>query len=468
MKKILVFIVVVLIGYFGSVAFVGSKSEEHHEKYINQVNKIYQKHGIELKSKLIKKSFFTAKYELSMDYTNENMKKIIAEFYTLPMVFEYDVEFGPLLFRNGFGLGYAGFYSKKSLNSVLAKDLSTGIFKGKETNLVTKGRITFSDKLICDVFMDEININIMGAVNVKVAESSLVSKTDIKTLLGSGTVNIPSVELTDLTNPAKKVTIENIDLHANIKEFIETTLLGDFVLDIEKVSLAGNEFQFQPRVEVGMNENEKGLLDINAKLVYKNLKGQLSPIKVNNANISMALNKLDKSSLLVLSTYFKEVQNKQLALFDKMSNKDANITLIYQEIEALNSEIAGKIMPLIKNVLVLNKTNLKIDANINKENKLDFKADYIADGIPNRIDDFEYELPTVLANSFKAEVSLEVIKSIAGLLRVPSEQLAYYISEGFIEDLGDVYTTKANYEPVKLVVNSRDKTALVSPFVIIE
>lgn len=462
MKKLIGLLLVLVVAYFGAVAFIGSKVDEYANEYIAKLNQKYAYVGIEYKAELVEKTFFGAKYKMMVDYTNPNMKDMLKTIYQLPFTFDIDIEFGPLLCRHGFGLGYIGASSLKPLDTFIAPELYTSIFKDAKINLDMTSKVSFLKHLNSTLDINKISFSPSRFTDVVINPISMVSSFNINTFIGDAKLKIPSIKISDSSNDKNSLTINDTVFDMDVVEFINSGIvLGDFELSIDKLDFKtefSKEFIAQTDVLFSLKENSKNLLDTNLKINYKNIKGQLATVKIDNADISLAINSLDKQSVIDMHKYVLEIQDKQMEMMNKFSSPDANSSAIFEELDIFIEEMQANLFNIGKKLLIKDKTNIKANININHETHVKLDALYIASDLPSTFNELILD-SNYLLNAIKFDFDAQVQDSIT--IDIADYVLQGLLDEGFATKDANLYKSKINYYPVVLMINDSDKSELL-------
>lgn len=136
MKKILGIVGFIVIGWLVATWVISSNIKDELQRYITNANKIYSTSNINLKLTKFEKSFFSSVAKITLDTDDKLLKELIKT----PIEFQYDIEHGPIFFKDGFGFGIAKMQNEFSINSVL-KDAT--VFKD-DMVVTSDTTITFS------------------------------------------------------------------------------------------------------------------------------------------------------------------------------------------------------------------------------------------------------------------------------------------------------------------------------------
>jgi len=101
-------IIATLVGssalWLGGTAYISSNTQSELNNYVTKANKLYESNGMKLSVESFEKGFFTSTAKMKIDFMDSPIKEAVAKTFKLPMVMDYNIENGPLFFKEGFSV----------------------------------------------------------------------------------------------------------------------------------------------------------------------------------------------------------------------------------------------------------------------------------------------------------------------------------------------------------------------------
>ena len=470
-KKILASVAVASALWVGATAYISGNTEKYLNDYVTKSNKIYAQNGMKMSLLSFEKGFLNSQAKVSLDFTDPKIKKELETILKLPIVMDYKIENGPLLFKNGLAVGASRIDSKIDVSELLVdKD---------EFKKMVKEDIVLDTTMLIDF---QNHINYKAKSNQIVVESDqakfTIAPLDVKGNMNgetlAGTMNMLTKSIHGEMGSDGEIKLDNVTLNADITKFFDNGFyLGDFDMGIEKLTLHNpNEPQEikNAKVKVVMNLKQNGtdLVDTNFGLNLDLGDTQL-PTEFNfikTIAINYGLNGTQMNAWLAFQNTIKGVQKQQQESLNKIAKAKTQEEKmkIFQELSNTQKELQNKMAMLLSDFLVKDKTTFNLNANVNDgQGKALFDIKYIGDEqLPKTLEELEAKFQQELLNWITLNIDVKLDKSFAN--KLPQElqsQLAMAMMTGMLQDNNSSYGLNATYEPNKLMVNGQDKSSML-------
>ena len=471
-KRILASIVVASAIWAGSTAYISGNTEKYLNNYVTNSNKIYANNGMKMSILSFKKGFVNSHAKVSVDFTDPQIKKELEEVLKLPIVMDYDIENGPILLKDGLSVGASRIHSKLNVSKLFVDK--------NEFKKVVKDDIVLNTTMLIDF---QNHIDYKAKSNKIVAEDNntkfTISPLEVNGEMNgdslSGTVNMITKSIYgDIDNKAE-IKLENVTLNGDIKKFFDNGFyLGNFDMGVDnftvndKYNKEQNIKNAKVKVAMDIKQNSSNLIDTNFKLNLDIGDTKLPP-EINflkTIALNYGLNGTKMEAWLAFQDTIKEVQEKQKKILEKLStSKDIKEQeKAFKDLQNMQQEVQNKMVSLLSDFLVKDKTSFNLNANINSgQGKAMFDIKYIGDEqLPKNLDELVTKLQQEILNWIKLNIDIKLDKSLAN--KLPQElqsQLAIAMMTGMIQDNNTSYDFNANYVPKKLIVNGQDKSSMI-------
>jgi len=462
--------------WLGGTAYISSNTQSELNNYVAKANTLYQSNGIQLSVENFEKGFFTSTAKMKIDFTDSLMKEEISKTFKLPMEIDYNIENGPLFFKEGFGVGASRITThlnfedyivdkeafKKLFKEGLALTSSSSVDFLKNASFVAK-----TNKIVLDVEGDNIYfspINMEGEMN-------------IETFQGRMKMAIDSIN-TENSNGSFKA--KDVELDADIKKFYDNGFyLGDFLFTFGSIDMKGKQLSFELKkakmvLDMNIDENEDKTIDMHFKLNAK-VGDSTLPMEyasLDNVELSYALNGAKLEGLLAFQDYMKTIQEKQQDIMGRLISPTGEMDMnVYAELEKMQREVQEKMIVLGAGLLKKDKTNLdfKIKMTDKKSKKSDLKLNvtYVGDeNLPITAEalkeKFQKELLQLLAIDFDVELEKAYIKNLAPQFQQElAGQLQMGAMFGAVKENNASYTLGLKYKKEQLMINGQDRSEMM-------
>jgi uncharacterized protein YdgA (DUF945 family) len=481
MAKVSKVIIATLAGsaalWLGGTAYISSATQSELNHYVTKVNSLYQANGVKMSVEAFDKGFFTSRAKMKIDFTQTPLREALAQTLKLPMVVEYEIENGPLFFKEGLGVGASRITTHLNLEDYMVDKEAFHQLVKEGVEVTYQSSIDFAknasfvaktNKVVLNVEGDEVDISpvdIEGEMNIETFQGHMKMLTDaITTQSAQGIFNA-----------------KDIKLDADIKKFYENGFyLGDFVLSLGSVDMKGTQLPFElkeAKVVMRMNieENDDKTIDMKFKIDADvgNSKLPMEYASLKKAEFSYALNGAKLEGLLALQDYVKKLQAKQQDIMQRIiSPTTGEVDMdVYAELEQLEKRMDEEMTVLVAKLLKKDKTNLdlKIDMTDKKANKSDLKLNvtYVGDeNLPTSAkalkEKFAKELLHLLAIDFHVELEKAYIQNLPPQFQQElAAQLQMGAMFGVVQENNDSYTLELRYKNDQLIINGQDRSEMM-------
>ncbi len=470
-KKILASVAVASALWAGTTAYISGNTEKYLNDYVTKSNKIYAQNGMKMSLLSFEKGFVHSQAKVSFDFTDPEIKKELETILKLPIVIDYKIENGPLLFKNGLAVGASRIDSKIDVSELLVdKDEFKKMVK-EDVVLDTTMLIDFQNHIDYKAKSNQI---VVKSDQAKFTIAPLDVKGNMNGETLAGTVNMLTKSIHGEMGSDGEIKLDNVTLNADITKFFDNGFyLGDFDMGIEKLTLHNpNESQdiknAKVKVRMSMKQDTSNLVDtqlgIDLDVGDTQLPPELNFLKTIALNYGINGTKME--AWLAFQDTIKGVQEKQEAILEKLSlAKDEEEQMrAFTELQNMQQELQNKMAMLLSDFLVKDKTTFNLNANVNGgQGKTLFDIKYIGDEqLPKTLEELEAKFQQELLNWITLDINVNLEKSLVNQLPQEAQgQLAMAIMTGMLQDNNSSYGFNANYVPKKLMVNGQDKSDML-------
>ena len=470
-KRILASVAVASALWAGTTAYISGNTEQYLNNYVEKSNKLYANNGMKMSLLSFEKGFINSQAKVSLDFVDPEMKKELEKFLKLPIVMDYKIKNGPLLFKNGVSVGASRIDSTINISELLVeKDEFKKIVK-EDIVLDTTMLIGFQNTIDYKAKSNQIVVE-NDQAKFTIAPLDVKGKMNGETL--AGTVNMLTKSIHGEMGSEGKMKLDNVTLNADITKFFDNGFyLGDFDMGVEKLTIHNpNESQdiknAKIKVVMSLTQNDSDLIDTNFGLDFDIGDTQLPPELnfLKTVAINYGLNGTRMNAWLAFQNTIKEVQKQQQTTLQKLSSvkTQEEQMQVFKELQESQKEIQNKMVMLLSDFLVKDKTTFKLDAKVNGgQTKALFNLKYIGDKqLPKTLEELTVKVQQELLNWIKLNVNIELDKALVNKLpQDVQSQLAMAIMTGMLQDNNSSYGFNATYEPNKLIINGQDKSSMI-------
>lgn len=480
MKKT-VSIITTLLGLWGlSTYIIGNQTQNELEKYINKSNKIYADNGIALKVTEYKHSFLNSTAQIEINFKDPKIIKLLSKDYKLPLKITYNIEHGPIFFKNGFGIGLEKIDNRLNISSLLNDTTKKYFLKivKDDINLETAMIVSFDKQLNYTIKSDKIDIN-QDNKQLSMTPLKIEGTTDIENFKGNGKVIIQKVTFKD-NNSSNGVELDNLAVDVSIDEIIKETLLfGDFKFSIAKVLIKDSnnpnlkEINFSLNAQISNIKVTKDMMDSTFKASINLANSKLeNPFKeLESINIAADMKNLGIEGMYRFQNVAKSIQDEKDKLIENIQNQNQEeMKLTFAKLNSLDEQMIQKILPTLNKLLIKDKTNLSysvdIDTKDKKSTKANIKVGYSGDIDFNKdIKKLAEEIRANLLSIISLNVDINLNKKHLVMLPIPmlEQQIQMGVAQGFIKDNNSSYILSGYYKNRELMVNDKNLTSTILP-----
>jgi hypothetical protein len=424
------------------------------------------------------KGFMHSYAEIEVDFTDPKMHKNISEFITLPIVTKYEIENGPLLFKNGFSVGASCMHNDTNISELFKDKKNLHKFVKDSIILNSSMKIGFDKKA---VYHGEVNGNeVMNIEGDKFELSPILidSEIDIESL--AGTFKLFLKEMVGiLKDNAGGSTLENITFEGELTKFFENGFyLGNFDFSIEKLSLKNKKFPFelkdaQANIAIDIAENCDNYIDFQVDFHLDKGNSTL-PKEINSTQqllFSYGIRGATLEGMMAFQDGVRELQKRQSKVMAQLS-ASSTVEEQMRAIEKLQriqlnmeKDMSLNLVKLIdKNTTLFIQSEI-LDSN-NKRTFFDVKVTYVGDTpLPSSMEAINKKFKKELLDLIKLDVDATLQQSF--VLQLPSNfqsQLQMAIATGILKKENSNYLFNLLYIPRKLTINGTDKSGMLPLF----
>jgi len=470
-KKILASIVGAVALWTGTTAYISSNTEKYLNDYVTKSNKIYAQNGMKMSLLSFNKGFANSQAKVSLDFIDPKIKKELETVLKLPIVMDYEIENGPILLKNGLSVGASRIYSKVNVSKLLVDKNEFKKVVKDDIVLDTTMLIDFKNSIDYKAKSNQIIIN-SDQAKFTIAPLEIDGKMNGDTL--AGTVNMLTKSIHGEIGNDGEIKLENVTLNGDITKIFDNGFyLGSFDIGVENFTAKDpNKEQDikNVKIKVGMSikQDATDLIDttlgVNLDVGDTKLPPELNFLKTISVNYGLTGTKM--KAWLAFQDTIKEVQKKQKTILEKLSStKDIKEQQkAFKELQNMQQEIQNKMVMLLSDFLVKDKTTFNLNANVNGgQSKAFFDIKYIGEEqLPKTLEELLPKLQKELLNWVTLNINVKLDKSLVNKLPQDLQsQLSMAMMTGMLQDNNSSYDFNANYLPNKLMVNGQDKSSML-------
>ncbi len=451
MKKFLVFISFIILVWLGATFYISTQTKDYLLKYIRYEDKF--QNSFKLKS--FKRGFFvsTAKIEMSLKNKNIYLKD--------PIVLDYKIYNGPIIFDDGFNFGFNKIVSTIKISEIL-KDKSKFLKLVKDDVIVDLKVIISFDKIL-NYKLTTNNIIIKDKkADITISPIQITSKINPENMVGK--VTVFDKKITSIFDK-NKITLQNVKFFIDIKEFLDTeTALGDFFLNIDKFILTDDlthtyiKANLDLKTSINKDENFLNIIFETTLNLHDNTKINNKKLQFKKIYFKYSFNNIDLNSFLTLNKKIKKIQRENITLSNKLKEvkDDQEALIIFQKYAKLRQDAQKAYQEFFKTAFIKDKTNLNFTLKADKNNFINFYILYVGKNfqIQNMKKDF-YKV-------FDFKLKVKITKKFAKVVfKNPEEKFFLGLEKGFIKENKNDYTIDIEKNGPKLFINKKDRSELL-------
>lgn len=475
--KIIGGLVLASVLWLGGTAYISSNTKSHLNNYVKKSNSMYKANGMQMSVKHFEKGFFNSNAKIKIDFSEPLIREVLAETIKLPIEVNYEIENGPLFFKNGLGLGSSRVSSNVNLSEyVVDKEAFLKIFKD-DIKLTSSSSIDFLNNASFTAITTKIVANVDGD-EVHVSPLNIEGEMNLETFEGDMRMFIDFVQA---KNNTEHIDIKEVVLDVDITKFYDNGFyLGDFVFSVGSLGMKDDFLPFELKeaklvLEINVDENKDDTIDMKFKL--KGDVGQ-SKLPMEYASLDIvelfyALHGVKLEGLLAFQEFTDSLQAKEQDVISRLhSPKTGELDMeVFAELEKMQTETMEGMMVLVAGLL--KKDSTSFDAEIKmidkeaKESKLKMNIGYVGDGaLPTSAKELEAKFKKELFNLVSVDFDVTLEKDyISNLPAQFQQELAGQLQMGamfgIVHENNSSFSFNANYKPKKLTLNGEDRSEMI-------
>ncbi len=450
MKKILILIPFLVLGWAGSTWFVGNETEALLKTYLQNSKKAYAEMGVKsnFEIKDYKKSFFksTAATIFSINTGDPIIDAMLKD-----IRFNNTITHGPLLFVNGkLSFGTAYIHSTLDMEAVETetKELIKEIFADKNP---LSSNIIFGFNETADYEI------IVPAIKIKEDISELVVKDGIHL---SGTVNkntltgimkgtIGEIKIND---EGLIINTETASIEVDMQGMVAGQMLGSSHFVTPSVKIEGESIpiiSFGVELSTNTHKVDNNALDGNIKLSASNIQ---APIDISTINFNTSFKGFQIKGLEQLISIQEDLEQLQSDAFNAEMSEEEQEALLIKIQNLPNVMVAA-----IQNILKKDKTALSIKMDIaSKQGNavLDIESHYIGNGADINLEELTENGLAALLKIITGKIDFNTPKAM-----LASTPAAFFMpslmEQGVIAEDKDNYRLNAIFKTDAIVLNNK-------------
>ncbi|CAA6805340.1 MAG: Unknown protein [uncultured Sulfurovum sp.] len=477
-KKIIGSLLGVTALWLGTTAYIGSSTESYLKNYVEKTNKLYAQYGVQLSVDSFKKGFMASEAKLKLDFSEPDIKEMIAQTVRLPLEINYHIENGPVFFNNGVGMGASRINQHIELSQyVVDKEAFKKIFK-EDIVISSQSNIGFNNNASFVATTNKIVAHLEENTKMELSPLHMEGEVDIVTLQGEAKLLIDSMFV---RQGEDILTAKNILIDADIKKVYENGFyLGDVLFDVSSLTSQGtvlplNLEEAKVAFIMKIDGDKDDMIDMQFNVDVEAGKSKLPEdyASLKKFKLSYALNGTKLKGILAFQDFTQRLQAKQQALLAQLfaSNDGSLNEEVFAELEKLQVEAQEEMIVLGAGLLTKDKTNLLVNMKLldkeEKESSLNMSVAYVGDeliGITAKAleEKFSKEFLDLLAIDLNVELSKAYIANLSDTLKKELDaQLQMGAMFGIVKDNNSSYNFDAKYTPRTLMVNDENRSEML-------
>jgi len=483
MKKIVSSIIAAAAIWAGTTAYVGSQMKSSIQTQIDNSNKLYASSGIKYKINNYEKSFLESTAEIEINITDPSVLELIKETIKLPIVMNYNIEHGPLFFKNGLGFGAAKTHQNIPISSLLTPEAKEEFLALVKDDIMIKSNmdISFTKNASYTLSTDEVKITDDGK-NIYMAPLLMKGNHNLETYQGDAKLNIASLKFQE-ENSQNGLTLKDLAIDIKIDELLEKMLmLGTIDISIANLIIKDDSNPQLENIDIATNMNIVTKKDSQTTIAtkfdgaidFKDTKLPAELPNLKNVHFTMDMKKLGLKGWMELQEISQEMQKKQSELLSKMQSNSnpEDMQKVMEEFGTMQKDMLGKMVYSLNNLLVKDETSIGYGINIetkdSKKSNALIEVGYTGDiEFKGSLEEIAMKAQQQVLDMISLNVDLgldaEHFKSLPNAQELQA-QIQMAIAQGFVKEENGKYILNGYYKNQELIVNDNNLTATVLPF----
>lgn len=482
MKKFILVAVLVIAGWFGATAYISANVSSETDAYIKRINQLSEPQGIHYDAEVVS-GFFTSKVDLKISLDEERLGKAIVDVYAkmikLPIVQSYEVEHGPLFFRDGFGVGLAKMNNTLNIKELFTEEVLNEVGEiSEEFVLYSTILLDFEKRMQMDLHSNAIDLQ-EDDMQLEMAPLVGSGTFDYETLLGEMKIVLPKIRFVQGTDT--EVVLNEFKLDADINDIFEGKYyLGDFCVTLGEASiktpLQPDTLKFSIDTQMNYKRDDETFLKLMLAMTMDIKEGAKSlnmPVDPKKLWFSMALEGLNGELLKQaesLNQRQSEMTDRMYAMMLEKEQMDQEAIL--QEVMDAQDAYMTAVADTIKAFFIKDRTKISFGLGIAEDDttqsQIDFSTTYVGQPLTGSLEDLVAYLQTNLLEYISLETNAALHESHLVLAQqVDPVQIKQTfdmsVEQGMMGYENGSYLINVDYKPKTLKVNGKDMTQEVLP-----
>lgn len=473
MKKILGGILLIIILWLGATAVIGNKSKSELDRVIEKSNKEYVKYGIKLNVLEYQQSFFTSVSKLEVKILDKELEKFISDTYgfTFPIITQYNIEHGPLFFKNGLGMGLSRVYQELEVGS-LFKQKTREKFT-KKSMIASKMVVSFSSIANYQILSENIEI-VEDAKKIEISPFEITGESHLETFVGDMQMIMPLISFVE---DKKKMTIESMLIDIKMDESLSQSLaMGTIDLSMKRFYITDQEsgaLDMQPTIAiVSKKDGEKTFgSTMNIEIDFRENTTDKSLSELEKVVLNIKVNGIGIKGMERYDEIAKEIEQKQaIIMIDIQKNPESN-EANYAKLVKLQEDMSMGLIGALRDTLFKDKSAIGYTfmgrTKDKEESHGDISLKYTGDinftKTPEQITQY---IGTELFNLFDLEVDINLHEKHIGTMPDGDEflkQLQLPMTQTMVNHQNQKYSIKGYLRNRELILNDNNLTETVLP-----
>ena len=473
MKKILGGILLIIILWATTTAVIGRKTEQELEKIVEKSNKIYAQEGVKIDIEEYQNSFFSAVATVKIDMLDSELKDIISKEYGLifPIKTKYQIEHGPLFFKNGVGLGLSRISQEMEVSSLFNQEVKETFTK--KSMIHSKTVVSFLQTASYHLLGERIEMK-NGSKKLDIAPFEIRGESSLEDFEGETQMVMPLISFTE---DDKKMTIESMLLDVNMDKMLSDSLaMGKIDLTMKRFYLSDKEngdIEIVPTVHIfSQKDSEKtfsSMIELN--MDFNNSTTQPSLSDIEKLNLMIKVDGVGIKGMQEYQESMQKVQEKQAKVMVELQTNPNNKEENYKKLVALQEEMGTHLLDSLKDMLFKDKTSItysfKTQTKDKKESHGDILLGYTGDiDFTKTAQEIGQRINRDIFSLFKLEMDIAIAQSHIQTLPNGDEllkQLQAPMSQTMVNHQNDYYSIKGYLKNQELILNDENLTNTVLP-----
>jgi len=476
-KKILNITILTIMLWAISTFIISNQTQKEFQKQINRSNKVYTKNGLQLTLSNYQKSFLESNATIEIDVIDPILSKKLKKDFLFPIKIHYNIEHGPLFFKNNFDFGVSKLNNRLLLSSILRPNVKKRFLEmvKDDIEITSDMVIAFNRELKYNIYSSKIHID-DNKIEYDISPIKINGAVDIRTLKGDAKLYVKKYKY---KYKSDNLTLDKLAIDVKIDEILDKNIIfGDFIFSIGNILYTMPKSKFN-RVNIGLNGEV-----INKKLTQKtmsssfmtniDLKDTTLPKEYKELkNVHLAIDMIDLGieGMSQIQQTLKVSQKKQNRLMKELQlTKAKDISHLLLERQKIKEVMMANIIHSLNALLIKDKTYvtyaLDMDTKDKSVSSASVELGYTGDmEFKGRVKELTKKVQSQILSLIRMNVDIELDKKHIKLIPANhlSQQLQMGVTQGFVKDNNSSYSLNGYYKDKQLMVNDKNLTATILP-----